>query len=267
MTCLFGCICNQPEQMKEALTPVRELLIAEAPVARWGLGYIQGEEVLLSRNPRLQADNVDFYSTVENLQADYIIGHASTPDELAGNVNTQPFRFRKWMFAQEGTGGDVSAQQAELLHEVPDFIRRNIRGKSLAEHVFHLFLASSHRHGIIDEVNLHASRLCEALGETLASTRALLRVPDPTGSATKLGNIMVSNGRVFVAARLDKPLYLRRLTVPGPGPSRWDTAFRGILVISHDTPPGEGFEEIPARSALLISRDVRTDIVPLRTVE
>jgi hypothetical protein len=268
MTCLFGCICNQPEQMAQALAPVRSLLVADAPVARWGLGYVQGGEVLLSRNPRLQTENVDFYAAVESLQADYVIAHASAPDGLSGNANTQPFRFRKWMFAQEGVTEDASLLQAGLLDRVPDFIRRNIKGKTLAEQVFHLFLASSHGHGILDEVNLEPGRACTALVEVLTAIEdGLDRAGGSAragGSTGSLGNLMVSNGRLFVAACLSQPLYMRRLTVPGPGPSRRDTAFRGILVVSSATSPGEGFEEIPARSALLVSRDVRTDIVSLR---
>lgn len=267
MTCLFGCICNQPEQVSRSLEAVRSVLVADAPVARWGMGYVQGDDVLLSRNPRQQAGSVDFYPAVEHLRADYLIAHASAPDRLAGNPNTQPFRYRKWLFAQEDAGAipgamdDIGPMQSALLEGIPDFIRRNVKGKTLAEHIFHLFLAALHKIGDIDDANLPTSRAHEALAAAFTSTKQILA---RTQLGQEPGNLMLSNGRMFLAARLDKPLYMRRLVVPGPGATHRDEAFRGILVVSAAAAPSEGFEEIPARSVLLISRDVRTDITPLR---
>src|SRR5690606_13748318 len=134
MTCLLGSICNQPEQMGRALEPVRHVMVAPAPVARWGLGYAQGGEILLSRSPRRQTDAVDFYAAIQPLRSDYVIANTCAPDELAGNANTQPFRYREWMCAQEGCERGSPELQATLAEQVPDFLQRNIRGKTLAEY-------------------------------------------------------------------------------------------------------------------------------------
>ena len=271
MTCLFGCICNQPEQLSRSLDAVRSVLVAGAPVARWGMGYVQGDDVLLSRNPRQQAGNVDFYAAMASLRADYLIAHASAPDRLTGNPNTQPFRYRKWMFAQEDSAqgepiddaiDDIGPVQAALLEDVPEFIRRNVKGKTLAEHIFHVFLASLHEIGDLDDANFPTDRLHEALAAALTRTKQVLARME---IGHEPGNLMLSNGRLFLAARQGQPLYMRRLVVPGPEAPHRDEAFRGILVVSAAATPGEGFEEIPPHSVLLISRDVRTDISPLRT--
>ena len=56
---LFACICNQPQRLPTALAPVRAALIAQPPVSRWGLGYVQGGDVLLVRTPKASAVPVD----------------------------------------------------------------------------------------------------------------------------------------------------------------------------------------------------------------
>lgn len=256
MTCLLGSICNQPEQMGRALEPVRHLLMAPAPVARWGMGYAQGGEILLSRSPRRQADAVDFYAAIQPLRSDYVIAHACAPDDLSGNANTQPFRYRQWMFAQEGCERGTPELQAALAELIPDFLQRNIRGKTLAEHLFHVFLTLLHRDGSLDHADLSPARSCELLSQ---SVRMAQEAAARTGAGSGLASIMASNGRSFVAVRLGQPLYTRRLTVPAPRGSREDS-FRGVLVVSSSTPPGEGFEEIPGHAALQVGRTVHPDI-------
>ena len=105
MTRLFGCICNQPQRLDEALESVRTVLVARAPVSRWGLGYVHSGEVLLTLHPRQASSEVDFYALLAGLNSDYMIGWAGAEDELRGDANTQPFRYRRWFFAQETVAG------------------------------------------------------------------------------------------------------------------------------------------------------------------
>jgi predicted glutamine amidotransferase len=257
MTCLLGVISNQPERMTQALEPVRKVLVAPGPIARWGLGYAQSGEILVSRSPRLRSEDVDFRAAIEGLRSDCVIAHACAPDGLSGTTNTQPFRYRQWMFAQDGCTATSPEIRAALSEHIPDFLQRDIRGKTVSEDVFHLFLAHLHRAGSVD-VHLAPERSLELVGETLRTWHAAVR---QAGVDIGLGNIMLSNGRSFLAIRLAQPLYLRRLTVPAPRAGR-DDSFRGVLVVSATDNPGEGFEEIPRQAALRVSRDVHTDIAP-----
>jgi predicted glutamine amidotransferase len=259
MTCLLGVISNQPERMARALEPVHRVLVAPGPIGRWGLGYAQGGEILLSRSPRLRTEDVDFYAAIQGLRSDYVIAHASAPDDLSGNTNTQPFRYRQWMFAQDGSPPSTAALQAALYEHIPEFLQRNIRGKTLNEQVFHVFLAHLRRAGSLDDVNLSPERSCEIWSESLRTLQAAMATID---GGIGLGNIMLGNGRSFLALRLDQPLFLRRLTIPAPRSGR-DDSFRGVLVVSARTNPGEGFEEIPLHTALRVSREVHTDLAPL----
>ena len=89
-------------------------------------------------------------------------------------------------------------------------------------------------------------------------------VPTPTQiPAAALGNIAVSNGRSMVVTRLDQPLRLRRLWVNNEKNDR-DESFRGVLLVSGgDGDPSQGFEDVPADRAVLITRDLQVQLADL----
>lgn len=264
MTRLFGLICNQPQRLDEALESVRSVLVALPPVARWGLGYVHSGEVLLTLHPRQTGGEVDFHALLAGLNSDYVIGWAGEEDELRGDANTQPFRYRRWLFAQDGPGPSsetFAALHPQLAQHIPDYLRRNIRGRSPAEHVFHLFLSILHDSGTLDDPNLSPVLIRRALRDTLALIDAL--IARAGGTAWNHGNIVVSNSRSMLGVRLDGPLLVRRLKQQSD-PKRPESQFKAVLVVSSQDLRGEGgFEELPARSAVAISRDVSTDVVEL----
>lgn len=262
MTRLFGCICNQPHRLDEALEAVRAVLVATAPVARWGLGYVHSGEVLLTLHPR-QSGDVDFHGLLAGLNSDYVIGWAGGDDALRGDANTQPFRYRRWFFAQEGPGPSAELfadLHPQLVTHIPDYLRRNIRGRSPAEHVFHLFLSMLHDAGTLDDPNLAPIHIRRALRDTVALVE---KVAGKKVDELALGNIIVSNSRSMMGVRLGAPLVVRRLK-QHKDPKRPESQFKAVLVVSSADLRGEsGFEELPPRSAVAISRDVSTDIVEL----
>ncbi|HTJ40907.1 MAG TPA: hypothetical protein VL463_02390 [Kofleriaceae bacterium] len=265
---LFATMCNQPQRLAEALAPARAVLVAQPPVARWGIGYVQGGEVLLARTPRASQTPVDLYNALLDAPSDCVIGQAVTEASAgssgpSGNDNTPPFRFRRWMYAQQ-TSARVEEVWPTLVDRLPDFVKRNIRGRSAAEVTFHGMLAMLHDQSALDESNLPLASTRRTLGAALALVASQLTAAGISGA---LGNAAVSNGRSLVVARTPgeggAPLYLRRLWVKGERSER-DETFRGVLVVSRaGAHPGEGFEEVPAGSAVMVSRDLRIDIAPL----
>ena len=263
---LLACMCNQPQRLAEALTPVRPALVSPAPVSRWGMGYVQGGEVLLSRTPRSTSEPLDFFPAIAGLKTDCLIGHAATDGEVLATESTQPFRFRRWMFAQDasppGAAPSLPAEAwGELVEAIPDFLRRNLRGRTLAELTLHVFLSMLHEQSMLDDPNVTLPQVRRALGDALARVGAGL---GKVGSTAKLGNVVASNTRSLSLVRLETgaPVYLRRLHVFDDRGGR-DDSFRGVLVLSTTTPPGDGAEEVPAGSVVTISRDLRVDIAPL----
>jgi len=260
---LFACMCNQPQRLAAALAPVRPTLIAQPPVKRWGLGYVHGGEVLLVRTPKSSELPVDLAAPLSELRTDCAIAIAVRDDTstLGGTDNTPPFRFRRWMYAQTGmldTHGleDVAPR---LLEHIPDYLRRNIKGRTPAEIAFHLFLAMLHDEGHIDDPNLPVSATRRALGATLRLINAEL---DKSGKTIVTGNVALTNGRSMVVARIDEPLCLRRLFVTGERGERDD--FRGVILVSGgDGDPRDGFEDVPGNCSVLISRDLKVTFADL----
>jgi glutamine amidotransferase len=258
MTRLFGCICNQPQALGRALEPVRFALVAEGPISCWGLGYVQGGEVCLKLHPRGSREGVDFYAALASLQSDYVIGSAAPdPDGPKGNANTQPFRFRQWIYAQEGQVGNFDNARSRVLEHIPGYLQRNIQGATSAESMFHLFLAMLHDAGNLDDPNLELTATRRALRNSLAFVDSLLGE-----NREERGNIICSNSRSMIAVRRGRPLYLRRLKEQAD-PKLPESQFRAVLAVSSDANPGEGFEEVPPGKAVAVRRDISTEIVDL----
>jgi hypothetical protein len=142
MSILFSCTCNQPERLLTALEPVRDALVTK-DITRWGLGYVQAGQVLLSRHPRSVEGPFDFFDSLGDLKSDYLIGCAEVNSDFKGNNNTQPFRFRHWMFALQSDLQDFPSVHEAFEEHLPGFLRRSIKGKTPAEYVFFLFLSTA----------------------------------------------------------------------------------------------------------------------------
>ncbi len=261
---LFACMCNQPQRLPAALAPVRPALVAQPPVSRWGLGYIQSGDVLLVRTPKASESPVDLAGPLvaSDMRSDCAIAQAVGNDGFSGTDNTPPFRFRRWMYAQAGllTPSAFEEVTPRLLEHIPEYLRRNLKGRTPAELIFHVFLAMLHDEGNIDDPNLPAPATRRALGATLRLVNAEL---EKVGKAGQLGNIAVSNGRSMVLAHLKEPLRMRRLWLTGERGER-DESFRGVLLLSGgDGDPRDGFEDVPAHGAVLISRELQVTFADL----
>lgn len=259
----FACMCNQPPHLARALAPARAALVATGPFARWGLGSHQGGEVLLTRTPRPTAE-VDFFAALGEVSTDCVIGQAVFDAEAGpagGNDNTPPFRFRRWMYAQATRAGAGTpwAGLGAVVERLPEFLRRNVRGRTAAEAAFHVVLAMLHDQGALDDPNVPLTTTREAFAAAQALVTGELT---KAGASGALGNAVVSNGRTMLASRAvgGDPLWLRRLTIADEKTAR-DEQFRGVLLVSRATSPGAGFEEIPAGAVVTVARDLRVDIV------
>jgi hypothetical protein len=123
-----------------------------------------------------------------------------------------------------------------------------------------VFLAMLHDEGSVDDANLPVQATRRALAATLKLVAA---EQAKAGTATALGNIAVSNGRSMVVTRLAQPLRLRRLWVNNDKNER-DESFRGVLLVSGgDGDPAQGFEDVPADRAVLITRDLQVQLADL----
>jgi predicted glutamine amidotransferase len=279
MSRLFGCMCNDPERLACALFPARESLVAQAAPEGWGLAFFQGGEVLLQRHPKPVVGPLDFFNSVRELRSDYVVGHVRESGTQSKLENTQPYRFRQWVYAQSGQILQFSAIQAGMLEQIPDFLRRNIRGQNDSEHMFHLFLSFLHDGGKLDDPNIRVVDAARAIGATTAMVDRLVSATQGEAAGTSAINVVITNGRIMLALRRGKPMWMRHAnTIPDcrlcqTGDSRdarerrrvAHEHVRSTLVVSEADKLGpEGWEEVPESSIVAISRDLTTTNLPLK---
>ena len=206
MSRLVAYFGNDPEHMECGLFPARLALYARTPenASGWGLGFVQGGDVLLQKRPRAEATEVDFFSLAKDLHADALIGRVGLDDDGRTTAeNADPFRFRWWLFGLVGETAGFHQVRERLLQSVPDFLRRNIRGRSPSEHIFHLFLAFLHDGGLLETLSPQPEAVRRALHESVTFVDNLLAA---AGSpATRLA-LVATNGRCLVAESHGHPI-------------------------------------------------------------
>jgi glutamine amidotransferase len=278
---LVAYVGNEPDNMACALFSARNALASRAAdkPEGWGLGFVQGGDVLLQKRPRVETTEVDLYGLIKDLRADAVVarvGFESDGSTLAEDAD--PFRFRSWLFGSVGEIGDAAFESVRerMLESIPAFLRRNIRGKSPSEHVFHLFLAFLHDAGSLDAPSPSPAVVHGALRNSLTFLERLLGATESGGPGFGLA-LVATNGRCFVAANAAHPM--RYLHVEGISDcpvchGRVDRERHGRR-IQHETVRAVIFEanravearggwhEVPDRSALIVGADRVPRVSPL----
>lgn len=274
MSRLVAYMGSDPERLKAALLGYRDLLVVRLPtrpqggetLASTGVGFYQGGEVLLQRRPRVSGGAIDLFEDLKDLRTDTFLAQVRDTIEgkLAKNENTPPFRFRSWIMAHQGETRGFDKIREAVVKRVPDFLRRNIRGQTNTEHLFHLFLAALHEtgSGSIEDANISPMEIKKALSQAFSTFTGLATAAGLTEGLDD-AQVALTNGRSLCVMRMGKdPLWLRRLGAVVDGGRSYDH-FRGFLALSglDESAKDQGFEEVPAGHALLIGRDLSAQIV------
>jgi predicted glutamine amidotransferase len=277
---------NEPENLACALFSARAALYSKSTRRTndgFGLGFVQGGDVLLRKRPRAETTEVDLYGLARDTRAEALVGRVGLAQSSGGAIadsksdasvraeDADPFRFRSWLF---GSVGDVDQAAFEgvrerVLESTPSFLRRNIRGLSASEHFFHLFLAFLHDAGILDQPTPPPTAVHAALRNSLAFVDRLLV---STGAPSLKIALATTNGRCFVATGCAYPM--RYLHVEGisdcpvchAASDRTDPqrsgrritheALRAVVVeANRDIATRPGWTDIPDRSALIVGAD------------
>ena len=297
MSRLVAMVCNDPDRLRCALHPVQEALRASPDPAAprgfdaWGIGLYQGGEVLLKRKPQPTMGPVDFFAIAADLRTDTFIAHARTATVGDNrNENTHPFRYRSWLFAHHGTlpgfgGGDPArpspeqeALTATLLADVPDFLRRNMRGQTDSELLFHLFLTRLHETGHLDVTDVRLPDAQAALQRTIARLDETLKtaLADTAPDARRaFGALVLANGRFLMAAGRGAPMYMSRTDGIADCAVCRGQKMENHKVVSHDhlravlvladlaTEEAKAFRAVDDGTLLTIARDLTVTELPL----
>jgi predicted glutamine amidotransferase len=267
---------NDADRLDCGLFPARMALFARVSehASGWGLGFVQGGDVLLQKRPRTESNEVDFFGLAKELKgADALIGRVGMDGEARTSAeNADPFRFRWWLFGAVGETDGFDKVRERLLQSVPDFLRRNIRGRSASEHIFHLFLAFLHDAGLLETLSPQADAVHRAMRESITFVDRLLIA---AGASRSQLAMVATNGRCLVSESHGYPLqYLQINGIADCTVCRDRDAGANDRRVSHDslraviveanrtTPSRPGWTAVPEGGALVAGADRLVRVVP-----
>ncbi len=261
MARLIGYMANRADRLRDAFQQERSA-IAGLPAdlrGAWGIGFYQGDEVLHKKQPTPDGQRVDWNTIAENVKTDCAIAHVRQATVGGFSVdNTHPFRLRQWLFAHVGTLTAFDEIHAALRADLPDFLRRNIRGSSDSELFFHWILAGLHEVNQLEAQTPSASTVVDAIAAAVRKIDGLVGASKPASTL----NMILSNGRAMFALRHGGPFsYVERTGLhtgeavdrqPRPG----SPLLRYVMLVSGAQDVAEGFESVQDRHVVVVSRDL-----------
>ena len=238
-----------------------------------GVGYFENGKVLLRKRPvvgevTLEAAGADVKSEM------FVAASHGLPPGGFREEDTEPYRFRNWVFA--GTGRILPlGERQKVVEELPGFLQRGLVGPSDAELAFLATLGHVQAESrLIDALDLPPDVVGRALAKTLARLDVRAR---ESGVALPQTCALVSNGRVVAAIRRGRPLSYALLEglidCPVCGIDR-TTSERDVRVRPHrmlkavalaTRPRQDGVQwlDVPDNHLVTISRALEVRLTPL----
>jgi len=247
----------------------------------WGLGFVQGSEILLQKRPKADGGGIDFYAVTRDLHAEAFIARwLAKRDAPATADEIDPFRFRSWLFGGIVRIPHFGNHATALFERVPTFMQRGKRGISESECLGYLFLTELHGAGLLDLPTPPLPQLGRCLAKAIAALELFLKERADSGSGEGLElSFVATNGRTLAAATVSQPL--QYLTVEGvpdcpvcqrkqqlegdQTPRRVSHEnLRAVILESQDRSPGRsGWRSLPDRHLLLVGPDRIPSVVPV----
>jgi glutamine amidotransferase len=241
----------------------------------YGFGHYSGGSVLLAKRPTGAAHALALGEIVGRVDSEALLVHARYASVgPPKDENTHPFRFRRWLFAHDGTVEAFDRVKPRLLAALPDFLRRNVAGDTDSEHAFMWFLKLLRDGDRVDDHDLDAGIAARALAATVKQLETWSR--EAGAQRPSRLNFVATNGRIMVATRRGAPLQYALLegivpcalhevdvqtpeSVPQVRPHRRAkaVAFASRLVSQN------GFIEVPEGSVVAVSRTLQVTVAPI----
>ena len=243
----------------------------------YGFGYYQAGNVLLGKRPTGAPAQLSLPDLVGRVDSEALLVHARRATiGKAKDENTHPFRFRRWLFAHDGTIEGFEQVKPKLLAGLPDFLRRHIGGDTDSEHAFMWFAeAAQGRRGRLDDLDLDA-----------AGRRARARAHGPADRGLEPRRRRAEAVRASASSRRTGARWSRRAaavrcTTPcsrGSCPARSTSSapetpesdprvrphrrVKAVCFASRLLSPN-GFIEVPEGSVVSVSRTLQVSVAPI----
>jgi glutamine amidotransferase len=268
---LFALRATHPTRVQGSLLDGPHALLNQSACDRrgechdsgWGIGYdLQGQPHVV-RSERPARDDPRYREQAALVLSTAVLAHVRRASVGAGALrNTHPFRHGRWLFAHNGTLFGFAHNPGLLRERLPERLRASIEGDTDSEHLFHLFLARlSETAGPL--LTADPDEACGALRETL---ELAARLYPGQGEERSQFNVVVTDGKLLLAARLGHTLYRleRRGKNPAwgdrPAVASWD--YHAVCVASEPT-TDEPWLEVPQHTLVCVQPDLTSELVPV----
>ena len=207
MPSLAALFTSDPFLVRCELNRVREQFSLGEASDVVGVGAYEDAVVLLKR----YGSNVPRTHLWDAPETDVVLIHSQPPTSATPqDENTQPFRLRQWLFAHAGDVEQADRVRERILKLLPDFLLRAIRGTTVSEAVFALYLAQLRDLGRMEDPQLPAPLAAQLM---LKAARTVEQLSSEVGGTSKSTlRLAATNGRILVAARLGaEPIFYKLL--------------------------------------------------------
>ena len=137
MPSLAALFTSDPFLVRCELHRVRNQFSLGDPTGVVGVGAYEDSVVLLKR----YGSGVPRTDLWEAPETDVVLLHSQAPTSATPlEENTQPFRLRQWLFAHAGDVDQADRVRERILKTLPDFLLRAIRGTTVSEAIFAVYL-------------------------------------------------------------------------------------------------------------------------------
>lgn len=278
MGALVAVLQNDPNLMRCQIRRLEAHVALDQPERlpdAYGFGYYKGNDVLLGKRPSGAPGVFTLSQLAGGVDTEALIAHARYATVgTQKDENTHPFRWRRWLFAHDGTIEAFRELKPRLLEGLPDHLRRNIEGDTDSEHAFMLFLKHMRETGRSEDLDVEAAAVGRALAQTVRDLEAWSR---EAGATKPSGlNFVVTNGRLLAATRRNRPLHYALLegilpcpreglgaAMPESDPRiRPHRMVKAVCFATRLLQPN-GFIEVPEASVVSVSRSLQVSIAGL----
>lgn len=270
MAHLLAVLTGDPERIPCQVAKLRNQVRVGHPDEQLGLGHYADDRVLVAKRPA-SAPSHDVAQLAEGVRSPVLLALSREPGLRYEVQESDPFRFRSWVFAMDGEVEGFERIREPLVRSLPELLARQLKGTTDREHVFALLLKELKAQGRLDDPTLPAVDAARSLAFAVRALDALTR----EGGSNRLTPLAMAatNGRILVAARRGRPLSYALvegfsscepcgLVADGDASPAAAASHRRCKAVALATEPlaGAGFLEVPDGSVVAVGRGLDIQI-------